>query len=182
MSTLRPEKPLSNLLRSLATAGWFAALLWCERKRQLRKTKDSKLVRDGRNLAIAAFAGPVMQMLDSPVAFALARRAERTRQGLLHWLPVRRGLRAALGIVLLDYTLYWWHVLTHRVPFLWRFHQVHHVDREMDATTALRFHFGEMTISIGFRTAQVILIGPTPAALAAWQMFLFFCILFHHSN
>jgi len=54
----------------------------------------------------------------------------------------------ALALLLLDYTLYVWHVLTHRVPLLWRFHVVHHGDLDMDASTALRFHFGELIISV----------------------------------
>ncbi len=52
----------------------------------------------------------------------------------------------------------------------------------MDASTALRFHFGEIAISVLFRAAQIIVIGPTPLTVAVWQVFLFLCILFHHSN
>jgi sterol desaturase/sphingolipid hydroxylase (fatty acid hydroxylase superfamily) len=84
--------------------------------------------------------------------------------------------------VLLDYTLYLWHVLTHRVPLLWRFHLVHHVDLDLDASTALRFHFGEMALSVPYRLLQVALIGADPAAVALWQVLLVASILFHHSN
>jgi sterol desaturase/sphingolipid hydroxylase (fatty acid hydroxylase superfamily) len=140
------------------------------------------LRRDIRNLAIAAPSGVVMQIADMPMALKLAEFAQRRNWGLLRALPVPMLLRAIAGILLLDYTLYWWHFLTHRVPVLWRFHQVHHLDREMDATTGLRFHFGEITISVGFRALQVLLIGPTPATVAVWQLFLFVCVLFHHSN
>ncbi len=52
----------------------------------------------------------------------------------------------------------------------------------MDATTALRFHFGEITISLAFRALQIAVIGPSPLTVAVWQVFLFLCILFHHSN
>jgi sterol desaturase/sphingolipid hydroxylase (fatty acid hydroxylase superfamily) len=138
--------------------------------------------RDIRNLAVAAPAGAVVQFLELPVALAMATRAEETQSGLLQHMPVPAFARMILAVVLLDYTLYLWHVLTHRVPFLWRFHRVHHVDREMDATTALRFHFGEVALSIGFRAAQVWAIGPSPMAVSVWQVFLFVCILFHHSN
>src|SRR5207249_6219037 len=82
----------------------------------------------------------------------------------------------------MDYTLYGWHVLTHRVPFLWRFHVVHHVDLDLDASTALRFHFAEIVISIGWRIAQVVLIGVPPLALSAWQTATLVSIMFHHSN
>jgi sterol desaturase/sphingolipid hydroxylase (fatty acid hydroxylase superfamily) len=131
---------------------------------------------------MAAMAGAVMQSLELPVAFRLAGRAQERQSGLVQRIGVPQFLRPIVAVVLLDYTLYLWHVLTHRVPLLWRFHQVHHIDREMDASTALRFHFGEITLSVAFRAAQVLAIGATPATLAAWQMFLFVCILFHHSN
>jgi hypothetical protein len=83
---------------------------------------------------------------------------------------------------MMDYTLYLWHVLTHRVPFLWRFHAVHHIDLDLDASTALRFHFGELAVSVLYRAAQVVLIGVDTEALTCWQMFLSLSILFHHSN
>ena len=171
-----------SIVRGLAVGGWVAALVWWERRKALRRVVDSKLQRDARNLVIAAGAGAVMQFGELPVAFTLARRAKRTQSGLLQWIPMPPVVRSIVGILLLDYTLYVWHVLTHRVPLLWRFHQVHHVDREMDATTALRFHFGEIAISIAFRALQVWVIGPTPVTVALWQIFLLVCILFHHAN
>lgn len=67
--------------------------------------------------------------------------------------------------------------LVHRVPVLWRFHAVHHVDLDLDASTALRFHFGEMAISVPYRAAQVVLLGIGPSALALWQAFLSLSIL-----
>ncbi len=171
-----------KVVRGLLVGGWIAALVWWERRSALRVVVDSKAKRDVRNLAVAASAGAVMQLVEAPVALALARRAQRRRSGLVRWLPVPTVAREAMAMLLMDYTLYCWHVLTHRVGFLWRFHQVHHVDREMDATTALRFHFGEIAISVVFRAGQVWAIGPGPATFAMWQIFVFMCILFHHAN
>ena len=175
-------KPIPNSVQALIVGGWVVTLLWLERRRALRHNVDNKIVRDVRNLAVAAGAGIVMQTLEAPVAFRLARAAEEKRCGLAQWLPFPPLARGLIAVVLLDYTLYLWHVLTHRVPFLWRFHQVHHIDREMDASTALRFHFGEIAISVPFRIGQVLLIGPSRMSFALWQMFLMICILFHHSN
>lgn len=160
----------------------MAGLIWFEKRRALRSVHRNKLRRDVRNLAIAAPAGAVMQALDMPVALRVAELAQQKGWGILPSLRLPRAVSTVAGILLLDYTLYWWHYLTHRVPVLWRFHQVHHVDREMDATTAIRFHFGEIAVSVAFRAAQVAAIGPSPMAVAAWQVFLFLCILFHHSN
>ncbi|MGI9073189.1 MAG: sterol desaturase family protein [Bryobacteraceae bacterium] len=176
------SNPISSPVRALIIGTWFAALVWWERRHALRRTVDSKLKRDVRNIAVAALAGAVVQFVEVPVAFGLAEHVQEKRWGLVQQLSLPAPARAILAIVLLDYTLYLWHVLTHRVPFLWRFHEVHHIDREMDATTALRFHFGEIAISVLFRVAQVLTIGPAPIAVASWQIFLFICILFHHSN
>jgi sterol desaturase/sphingolipid hydroxylase (fatty acid hydroxylase superfamily) len=52
----------------------------------------------------------------------------------------------------------------------------------MDATTALRFHFGEIAISVAYRAVQIVAIGVSPMTVAVWQVFLFLNILFHHSN
>jgi sterol desaturase/sphingolipid hydroxylase (fatty acid hydroxylase superfamily) len=93
-----------------------------------------------------------------------------------------RASHVALAVFLLDYTLYVWHVLAHRVPWLWRFHLVHHVDLDLDASTALRFHFGELALSVPWRAAQIAAIGVTPDALRLWQNALLVSILFHHSN
>jgi len=87
-----------------------------------------------------------------------------------------------VAVVLLDYTLWFWHFANHRVPFLWRFHSVHHVDRDMDVSTGIRFHFGELGLSVFFRAAQVALIGADPPAVVLWQSLLFLSVLFHHSN
>jgi sterol desaturase/sphingolipid hydroxylase (fatty acid hydroxylase superfamily) len=172
----------ANAIRALILGGWVAVLISWEQRRALRRVVDSKIKRDTRNLAVAAAAGLAMHFLEAPVAFGVAKQAQVQRRGIIQRLPIGRLARTVVAVMLLDYTLYFWHVLTHRVPFLWRFHKVHHIDREMDATTALRFHFGEIALSVGFRAAQVWTIGPSPAMLASWQVFLFLCILFHHSN
>ncbi|HEX3071468.1 MAG TPA: sterol desaturase family protein, partial [Thermoanaerobaculia bacterium] len=74
------------------------------------------------------------------------------------------------------------HWASHRVPFFWRFHLVHHVDRDLDSSTALRFHFGELALSIPVRAAQMVIIGVDPQALWLWQTILFGSLLFHHAN
>src|SRR5205085_1488143 len=123
-----------------------------------------------------------VRLAEVPVVQPLAELVERCRWGLLQRLALPAWLEVILGVALLDYTLYVWHVLTHRVPFLWRFHVVHHIDLDLDASTALRFHFGELFISVIWRAAQIVVIGVSPFAFAAWQAFLFPSILFHHSN
>jgi sterol desaturase/sphingolipid hydroxylase (fatty acid hydroxylase superfamily) len=173
---------VSNSIRALVIGTWLVGLIWFETRQALRPVRRSKLRRDVRNMMIAVPAGIVMQAFEAPIAFQVAGFVQIKHWGILPHSHLSSWARCVAAILLLDYTLYWWHFLTHRVSGLWRFHQVHHLDLEMDATTALRFHFGEIAISVLFRAGQVMVIGPTPVNVAVWQIFLFLCILFHHSN
>jgi len=162
--------------------GAFGLLVWLERRRPLRRAVEPKFRREARNLAVAAAGAAALRVTEKPLADALTSLVERRRWGLLKLVRLPAWLEVALAVVLLDYTLYLWHVLTHRVPFLWRFHVVHHVDLDLDASTALRFHFAELVLSVPWRAAQILLIGVSPPALSAWQSLLFLSIMFHHSN
>jgi sterol desaturase/sphingolipid hydroxylase (fatty acid hydroxylase superfamily) len=148
----------------------------------LRPRVERRSRRFVRNLGVAAASFAVVGGLQVAGFSELARRIDGSGIGLLRVLPLPDTLAFALGILLLDWTLWLWHALNHRLPLLWRFHAVHHVDRDLDASTALRFHFGELTLSLGFRAAQLALIGPSLLAFGVWQAALFASILFHHGN
>jgi sterol desaturase/sphingolipid hydroxylase (fatty acid hydroxylase superfamily) len=169
-------------LAAFVVGGTFLVLTALERRRPLRHERESKLRRMSRNLIFAGLAASTVNLLERPVVEPLAALVERRRLGLLHGLRLARAWHIVLAVGLLDYTLYLWHVLVHRVPWLWRFHLVHHVDLDLDASTALRFHFGELAVSIPWRAAQIVAIGVGPGALTFWQNALLVSILFHHSN
>jgi sterol desaturase/sphingolipid hydroxylase (fatty acid hydroxylase superfamily) len=176
------ERKVPTWVSAPLILGAFGLLVWLERRRPLRRAVEPKLRREARNLAVAAAGAAALRVTARPLADALTSLVERRRWGLLKLVRLPAWLEVALAVVLLDYTLYLWHVLTHRVPFLWRFHVVHHVDLDLDASTALRFHFAELVLSVPWRAAQILLIGVSPPALSAWQTFLFLSIMFHHSN
>jgi sterol desaturase/sphingolipid hydroxylase (fatty acid hydroxylase superfamily) len=176
------SRKLPSWLSGALVLGAFGALLWFERKRPLRREVEPKLTRAARNLAVAASGAVALQLTEKPLVERLTALVERRRWGLLKRARLPLWLETAAAVVLLDYTLYLWHVLTHRLPFLWRFHVVHHVDLDLDATTALRFHFAELALSVPWRAAQILLIGVSPLSLSVWQTLLMVSILFHHSN
>jgi sterol desaturase/sphingolipid hydroxylase (fatty acid hydroxylase superfamily) len=160
----------------------FGALVWLERRRPLRREVEPKLTRGARNLAVAGLGAAALQLTESPIARRLTALVEQRKLGLLKIRRLPTWFETALAVLLLDYTLYVWHVLTHKVPFLWRFHLVHHVDLDLDASTAVRFHFGELILSVPWRAGQILAIGVSPLALSIWQTLLLVSILFHHSN
>jgi len=87
-----------------------------------------------------------------------------------------------LDLLLLDLLIYWWHRFNHEVPFLWRFHEIHHLDRFLDTTTALRFHFGEVLLSAAARAGVVVLLGFPLASVLLFEAVLLGAAIFHHSN
>lgn len=172
-------------LKWLAFGVAVGALFVVERLRPLRVRQEPGPARVGRNLAIGLLAAATTASSELPVVAPTQCLAERRRLGLLRSLPMRRlprALRFVFGFLLLDYTLYLWHWLNHRAPLLWRFHVVHHIDLDLDSTTGLRFHFGELTLAAGFRAAQVLLLGVERDTLRVWQQLLFLSVVFHHSN
>lgn len=160
----------------------LAALLALEAARPLRKQRHPRLRRVTRNLTVAGLSAVAIRAMERPIIEVLCQTIEQRRWGLLQRWPLPSRMRLALGIVLMDYTLYLWHVLTHKMPLLWRFHKAHHIDLDLDASTALRFHFGEIVLSIPYRAAQVALLGLNWRCFLLWQKFLLASILFHHSN
>jgi sterol desaturase/sphingolipid hydroxylase (fatty acid hydroxylase superfamily) len=163
-------------------AGTVLLLSWLERRRPLRRSVEPKLRRDARNLSVAGVSAVAVLLAERPIVMPLSSLVQKQSWGLLRQFGLPPWFEIAAALVLMDYTFYIWHVLMHRVPLLWRFHLVHHVDLDLDVSTALRFHFTEMLASIPWRAGQVALIGLTPFTFSVWQCAFLVSILFHHSN
>ena len=82
----------------------------------------------------------------------------------------------------MDLTFYYWHRANHAFRFFWRFHNVHHVDPDLDVSTSFRFHFGEVLYSLGFRALQTYLLGISLFTYLAYELVFQCATLFHHSN
>ena len=169
-------------MTGLLVAGEFCALLALEWRRPLRRNVEPKLRHVARNLALSVLSALAVRAIETPVVQPLSRMVERRRVGLLKRFALPPAAETALAVIFMDYTLYVWHRLMHRSELIWRFHLPHHVDLDLDASTAVRFHFSELILSVPWRAAQVALIGVSPAALSTWQTALMLSILFHHSN
>ncbi len=180
MTLDRPKRP--PLLGPALLGAAVALILMGERRRPLRERTQPAARRIAGNLVLGGLALATVALIEGPVVRPLAARAERRRVGSIQRLRAPAWVRDVLAFLLMDYTVYLWHIGTHRIAFLWRFHLVHHVDLDMDASTALRFHAADLAISVPYRTLQVAAIGVSPRALAAWQGFFFLSVLFHHSN
>ncbi len=101
---------------------------------------------------------------------------------LSQYININTLFYALFSFLILDYSTYVWHRLTHRIPFLWRFHKVHHSDLSMDASTIFRFHFVGLSLHYTYKITIAALLGIRMSHLASYEVFLAICSLFHHSN
>jgi hypothetical protein len=118
----------------------------------------------------------------SALAFAAAAWMSAKSFGLLHLVPLPAVVQVGLAFLLMALTFYYWHLANHKLPVLWRFHNVHHIDPDLDVSTALRFHVGEVVLSAGFRVLQVSLIGLPPLIYMIYEGVFQANTLFQHRN
>jgi sterol desaturase/sphingolipid hydroxylase (fatty acid hydroxylase superfamily) len=193
----RVEEPLDWFFRStqeVADAGrellapamavpvaCFLVLLACELLRPLRRPKRRRAGRYFVNAALTALALGAGALV-AAAALWLTAWSSRRGVGILRIAPMPVAARWALGFVLLDLTFYYWHMANHKLRILWRFHNVHHVDPDLDVTTSFRFHFCEVLYSSVFRLAQVVAIGATLELYIVYELVFTCATMFHHSN
>lgn len=102
--------------------------------------------------------------------------------GLLHLTALPFWFEAVIAFVILDFAVWIQHLAMHHIPFLWRMHAVHHSDRDLDVTTALRFHPFELIVSTFYKSAVVALLGAPLLVVLAFELWLNANALFNHSN
>ena len=111
-----------------------------------------------------------------------ANWAEAHRLGALYLVALPFWAEAAIAFVILDLAVWFQHFLMHRNPLLWRIHAVHHSDRDLDVTTALRFHPFELIVSTFYKSAIVALLGVPLLVALVFELWLNANALFNHSN
>lgn len=174
--------PLLDHYAGLLFAGLFAILLLVQWWFPLRRQRFSKVRRIIRNALFSVPGFALARVALVPVPLMTALWAGQHHFGLLRLLPMPHWLAVAIGALLMDYAYWWWHVGLHLVPLLWRFHNVHHSDLDMDVSTSTRFHLGEVIFSVPFRVIVVALLGIDFWALVIFELMFETANLFEHSN
>jgi len=139
------------------------------------RTNLGLVVIDTLVLRALALAVPVL-------AVATAVDAGRLGWGALNALDWPWWVEFALAVMILDLAIWTQHLITHKVPLFWRFHRVHHADRDFDVTTALRFHPVEIAGSAGVKVGLVYLLGPSALAVLVFEILLNATAMFNHAN
>ena len=160
----------------------FIGLFIAEGRSQLRKRKQERSKRIIINTIGSIPAFTLLRFLFLPVMVNLAMKNQHLKLGLNHRYNAHPIVKGIVAFLIMDYTNYLWHILNHKLPFLWRFHVVHHSDPDLDLSTALRFHFGEMIGSVFYRGAFVLVSGASALQVLLYEILFEGATQFHHSN
>ena len=175
-----------GLIRLAVFAAVFAVMAAIELLRPKRRLSVSKARRWLTNLGIAGVDTLVLRIMAAlavPIAaVAAAFYAKEHQLGLLNNVDWPYWLKVAIALLVLDLAIWFQHLVSHKVPIFWRLHQVHHADRDIDVTTAVRFHPVEIGLSMLWKIAVVIPLGAPPLAVFLFEVILNACAMFNHAN
>ncbi|MDX8397315.1 MAG: sterol desaturase family protein [Mariprofundaceae bacterium] len=134
------------------------------------------------NLSIVILNSLIIRLLLPTGAVGAALWAASNDFGLLTFLHFSDVVTLLIAVIVLDFIIYAQHVMFHHVPLLWRLHQVHHADRDIDLTTGLRFHPLEILLSMLIKMGFVIILGVPVIAVIIFEITLNAMAMFNHSN
>jgi sterol desaturase/sphingolipid hydroxylase (fatty acid hydroxylase superfamily) len=173
------------LVRLGVFVGLFSILAIVEAKWPRRERKQPQTKRWFVNWAIIVldtFMLRLLALMLPLLAVGAAVDASAKGWGLFNALTWPSWLEVVCAILVLDLVIWAQHLVTHKVPFLWRLHQVHHADVDIDVTTAIRFHPIEIGLSMLLKIGVVYLLGPSAFAVILFEIILNSTAMFNHAN
>ncbi len=169
-------------IKLLLIAAIYLVLFTIEHYAPYFKKREHHLPHSLRNLVLATINTLISTLFFIFILKHILDWSEENQVGLFNYLNLDSVYIFLLAIILIDLWQYIWHRLNHQISWLWKFHQVHHADKDMDASTGLRFHPVEIVYSNFIRISIIPLIGLQLDHLLAYEILLLPIILFHHSN
>jgi sterol desaturase/sphingolipid hydroxylase (fatty acid hydroxylase superfamily) len=173
-------------LRFGAFIGVLLLLIVLERFAPRRRRVQSwraRLRTNGALVALNTVVARGVAFLAAPLAATgAALWAQAHGAGLFNVVSANAAVAGVAVFLALDFAVWLQHVVFHRVPLFWRFHRVHHADRDFDATTGFRFHPVEIVVSMIWKAAVVVALGAPVAAVIVFEIALNACAMFNHSN
>lgn len=169
-------------LRLGAFAGLLGAFALLEQLKPRRPVSPGRWRQWPVNLGLMIGGALTLRLLVPLLAVGAALWAEAAGVGLFNQRAVPFWAEALISLLLLDLMIYAQHRAFHRVPLLWRLHAVHHTDRDLDVSTAVRLHPVEILLSMGLKMGVVAALGVAPAVVILFEILLNGFSLFNHVN
>ena len=165
-------------IQNLAPLAFIVLGLAMERVNRRRRASAKALRHSYRtNLATFALNNFVLSVLSITSLFVVAQQFSHF--GLLS--AMEGGVaKWVLAFVVLDLAMYLWHGACHRFEWLWLFHKVHHSDESMNVSTGLRFHVGELVLTVLYKSTLIVLFGLSAEMVISIEVIITLFVLFHH--
>lgn len=177
-----PSEALIRLSIFLVLFALFALLEALLPRRARMQPRSTRWVTNLSITALNTLGLRAMALLMPALAVGAAIDAWLQGWGLFNQLVWPLWVEMLLTIIALDFAIWMQHLITHKVPLFWKFHRMHHADRDMDVTTALRFHPVEILASMALKIGLIYALGPQALAVLAFEILLSGTALFNHSN
>jgi sterol desaturase/sphingolipid hydroxylase (fatty acid hydroxylase superfamily) len=130
-------------------------------------------------LGVASFAIAALLPLSTILA---AQWAANESIGLLNLVAMPGAFAFALTVALRSLAAYAVHRLEHKVPLLWRLHQIHHCDTAMDLSTSFRNHPATPLVQAAILGSVAVLLGLSAPALLLYEIISAGLVLLTHAN
>ena len=169
-------------VRGIVFAGVLLTMLGLETVFPRRDRISARARRWSTNGVFVVLGTLSLRLLIPIAAVGTSLWAARNGIGVFNSITLPVWIEITAAIILLDLAIYGQHVATHKIPLLWRLHQVHHADRDFDTTTALRFHPIEILLSMLYKMGVVLVLGPASIAVIIFEVLLNACAMFNHAN
>jgi len=171
-----------QVIRSVAFFGLLTLLAFWEAAAPRRTSTWPTAGRWLDNLALGVLSTLLLRSLSPILTVGAALLASERGWGLLNNVALPHWLSIAVSMVILDVISYFAHRVFHAVAVLWRFHQVHHADLDLDLSTGLRFHPLESFAFTAINITVVLILGLPAAAVLAFETLVSATNLFTHGN
>lgn len=174
------------LIRFGAFVAIFAAMaafeLWAPR---LERPEMAGALRSRRwlvNVSMVVISSVCLRIIFPAAAVGTAIYAQSQGWGLFPAIGMPVVVAGILAFIVLDFAVWLEHLVSHKWPLLWRIHRMHHSDQGFDLTTALRFHPLEIVLSMVWKAAVIIVLGPPVVAVLVFEIVLNGMAMFNHAN
>ena len=151
------------------------------KKKRIHNRKD-RWITNGLITLINTASVNIVHIAIPLIAIVAAIDVSNGKMGLFNIINFPIWIEIILTVIILDFIIWGQHLLSHKIPFVWRFHRMHHTDRDLDVTTAVRFHPFEIIFSMFIKITSIYILGAIAIAVIIFEIMLNGMAMFNHAN
>ena len=151
------------------------------KKKRIHNRKD-RWITNGLITLINTASVNIVHIAIPLISIVAAVDVSNGKMGLFNIINFPIWIEIILTVIILDFIIWGQHLLSHKIPFVWRFHRMHHTDRDLDVTTAVRFHPFEIIFSMFIKITSIYILGASAIAVIIFEIMLNGMAMFNHAN